>query len=320
MIDAARERLAPYRHVRAQVADVHELPFRASSFDPSSSFTRSRTPSTRSARSRSARASLRPGGRLVLLCLDEHEQRGRHGPLRRAPPGLLAHELCARCSRAPGSTSSRATSPAAKPRSRTSRSCSRSPKSRAGSSKNAQADSYHDRPRSSSAREAPPKPHRHHRRRDGHDHPHLRDEGGRHPRRALRRREEGSAQQRRPLLAHAAEDDLRHPPALPRGRRRHHRDQHVRRDQHRAERVLRRRSARARRAQGPGVLPEDHRRPVPQRPRLGDQRAVGAAVPRVGRPRRQRRRASSASSPARSGRSPCRSRTRPTPTTRASAS
>ena len=52
------------------------------------------------------------------------------------------------------------------------------------------------------------------------------------------------------------------------------------------ERVLRRRSARARRPQGPGVLPEDHRGPVPQRPRLGDQRAVGAAVPRVGGPRR----------------------------------
>ena len=69
----------------------------------------------------------------------------------------------------------------------------------------------------------------------------------------------------------------------------------------------------------PGVLPEDHRGPVPQRPGLGDQRAVGAPVPRVGRSRRQRRRHASASSPAPSGRSPCRSRTRPTPTTPASA-
>ena len=39
----------------------------------------------------------------------------------------------------------------------------------------------------------------------------------------------------------------------------------------------------------PGVLPEDHRGPVPQRPRLGDQRAVRAPVPRVGRSRRERR-------------------------------
>ena len=52
----------------------------------------------------------------------------------------------------------------------------------------------------------------------------------------------------------------------------------------------------------PGVLPEDHRGSVPQRPGLGDQRAVGAAVPRMGRPRRERDRRASASSPARSGR------------------
>ena len=33
---------------------------------------------------------LRPGGRLVVLCLDEHRAAGRHRPLRRAAPGLLA--------------------------------------------------------------------------------------------------------------------------------------------------------------------------------------------------------------------------------------
>ncbi len=98
--------------------------------------------------------------------------------------------------------------------------------------------------------------------------------------------EEGSAQQRRPLLAHPAEDDLRYPPALPRSRRRHHRDQHLRGDEHHPERVLRRRPARARRPQGRGLLPEDHRRSLPQRSGLGDQRAVRAAVPRVGRSRR----------------------------------
>ena len=177
-----------------------------------------------------------------------------------------------------------------------------------------------DRRRPASSAEDPRAAHRHHRRRDGHDHPHLRDDGSGHPRRALQGLEEGSAEQRRSVLADAAGDDLRHPPPLPRGRRRHHRDQHVRRDQHHAERVLRRRSARARRPQGSGVLPAHHRRPVPAAPRLGDQRAVGAAVPRVGRPRGQRRRRGRASWPARSARSPCRSRTRPTPTTRASAS
>jgi 5-methyltetrahydrofolate--homocysteine methyltransferase len=53
----------------------------------------------------------------------------------------------------------------------------------------------------------------------------------------------------------------RHPPALPRGRRRHHRDQHLRRHEHHAERVLRRRPARARRPQRPRLLPAHHRRP-----------------------------------------------------------
>ena len=76
--------------------------------------------------------------------------------------------------------------------------------------------------------------HRHHRRRDGHDHPHLRDDGSGHPRRALQGLEEGPAEQRRPLLADAAGDDLRHPSPLPRSRRGHHRDQYLRRHQHHA--------------------------------------------------------------------------------------
>ena len=60
----------------------------------------------------------------------------------------------------------------------------------------------------------------------------------------------------------AAEDDRRHPSPFSGGGRGHHRDQYLWRDQHRAERVFRRRSARARRPQGSGVLPEDHRRRV----------------------------------------------------------
>ncbi len=115
------------------------------------------------------------------------------------------------------------------------------------------------------------------------------------------------------------QDDRRHPPPLPRGRRRHHRDQHLRRDQHRAERVLRRRSARARRPQGSDVLPEDHRGPVPQRPGVGDQRAVGAPVPRSGPIASATPTASSASWPARSDRSRSRSRIHPTPRTPGSA-
>ena len=93
------------------------------------------------------------------------------------------------------------------------------------------------------------------------------------------------------------QDDLRHPPALPRGRRRHHRDQHLRRDQHHPERVLRRRSARARRPQGPGLLSEDHRRPVPQATWPGRSTSSPRASAASGPIAWQRRRHASASSP-----------------------
>ena len=244
--------------------------------------------SSRARARRNARACCGPADGSCVLCLDEHEQQDVTAPLRRASPRLLAAHAARAAGATPASTSSSPRSRAAKPRNRTSKSCWPSPRS-APPRAEASHDDRMPAP-TSPAPEAPPAAHRHHRRRDGHHHPHLRHDRSRHPRRALQGLEEGPAEQRRPVLAHAARDDLRHPPALPRGRRGHHRDQHVRRDQHRAERVLRRRPARARRPQGPGVLPEDHRGPVPQRPGVGDQRAVRAPVPRVGRPRRQPRR------------------------------
>jgi SAM-dependent methyltransferase len=74
MIDAARERLARYRHVRTQVADVHDLPFAASSFDAVLLFhTLTYAERPRRAIAECARV-LRPGGRLVVLCLDQHQQ------------------------------------------------------------------------------------------------------------------------------------------------------------------------------------------------------------------------------------------------------
>ena len=74
MIEAARERLARFPHVRAQVADLHELPFDDASFDAVLMF-HTLTYAERPARvlAESARV-LRPGGRLVLLCLDKHRQ------------------------------------------------------------------------------------------------------------------------------------------------------------------------------------------------------------------------------------------------------
>ncbi len=75
MVEMARQRLASFEHVKTQVADVHDLPFRAASFDAVLLFhtlTYAEQPTL--ALKECARV-LRPGGRLVLLCLDAHQQR-----------------------------------------------------------------------------------------------------------------------------------------------------------------------------------------------------------------------------------------------------
>jgi SAM-dependent methyltransferase len=74
MIEAARERLAGFAHVRTQVADLHELPFADASFDAVLMF-HTLTYAERPARALAECARvLRPGGRLVLLCLNKHRQ------------------------------------------------------------------------------------------------------------------------------------------------------------------------------------------------------------------------------------------------------
>ncbi len=74
MIDAARERLGKQPHVRAQVADVHALPFADASFDVVLLF-HTLTYAQQPARALAECARvLKPGGRLVLLCLDQHKQ------------------------------------------------------------------------------------------------------------------------------------------------------------------------------------------------------------------------------------------------------
>ena len=76
LITTARERLVRQGHsnVRAQVADVHALPFRDASFDSAIMF-HTLTYAEHPARALAECARvLRPGGRFVLLCLDEHRQ------------------------------------------------------------------------------------------------------------------------------------------------------------------------------------------------------------------------------------------------------
>ena len=74
MIESARERLRKHKHVRTQVADVHALPFAEASFDTVLMFhTLTYAEDPARALEQCARV-LRPGGRLVLLCLDQHSQ------------------------------------------------------------------------------------------------------------------------------------------------------------------------------------------------------------------------------------------------------
>lgn len=74
MIETARERLARFPHARALVADLHQLPFEDASFDDVLMF-HTLTYAAHPARALAECARvLRPGGRLVLLCLDEHRQ------------------------------------------------------------------------------------------------------------------------------------------------------------------------------------------------------------------------------------------------------
>jgi len=74
MIDAARDKLGRFAHVRALIADVHSLSFADASFDQVLVFhtlTYAKDPSRALAE---CSRVLRPGGRLVLLCLDQHSQ------------------------------------------------------------------------------------------------------------------------------------------------------------------------------------------------------------------------------------------------------
>ncbi|HEX2675639.1 MAG TPA: metalloregulator ArsR/SmtB family transcription factor [Polyangiales bacterium] len=84
LIETAAARLAKYPHAEAKVADVHALPFSAASFDAVLMF-HTLTYAEQPARALAECARvLRPGGRLVVLCLaphDQHEVTARYGEL-----------------------------------------------------------------------------------------------------------------------------------------------------------------------------------------------------------------------------------------------
>jgi ArsR family transcriptional regulator len=100
MIDAARERLAAYPHARTLVADVEELPFRASSFDSALVFhTLAYAEHPQRALDECARV-LRPGGRLVILSLDKHDQPDVTAPYGERHTGFAPRTLRSLLSRA----------------------------------------------------------------------------------------------------------------------------------------------------------------------------------------------------------------------------
>ena len=93
MIEAAKQRLSKFDNVEATVADVHELPFRASSFDSVVLFhTLTYAEHPQRALEECARV-LRPDGRLVLLSLDRHEQREITAPYGERHSGFSPRSL-----------------------------------------------------------------------------------------------------------------------------------------------------------------------------------------------------------------------------------
>jgi ArsR family transcriptional regulator len=93
MIEAAKERLRPYENVCARSADVHELPFRAASFDAVLLF-HTLTYAAKPARALEECARvLRPGGRVVVLTLDAHDQQELTAPYGECHPGFTPRAL-----------------------------------------------------------------------------------------------------------------------------------------------------------------------------------------------------------------------------------
>jgi SAM-dependent methyltransferase len=93
MIEAAKTRLGRFPNVRAEVADAHDLPYRASTFDSILLFhTLTYAEKPLRVLEECARV-LRPGGRVVVLALDAHTQVGLTAPYGERHPGFTPRAL-----------------------------------------------------------------------------------------------------------------------------------------------------------------------------------------------------------------------------------
>jgi ArsR family transcriptional regulator len=100
LVEAARERLAKHAHARCLVGDAHQLPFSPASFDAVLVF-HTLTYAERPARvlEECARV-LRPGGKIVVLCLDHHDQHDVTARYGERHPGFSPRALRGLLSRA----------------------------------------------------------------------------------------------------------------------------------------------------------------------------------------------------------------------------
>ena len=100
MIDAAKARLARYPNARAELADVQELPYDPASFDSVLLFhTLTYAEKPQRVLEECARV-LRPGGRVVVLALDAHEQTDVTVPYGERHPGFKPRVLRGHLTRA----------------------------------------------------------------------------------------------------------------------------------------------------------------------------------------------------------------------------
>jgi SAM-dependent methyltransferase len=93
MVDAARQRLAKFPHAKCLVADAQALPFSDADFDHVLLFHTLTYAAEPSATLAECARVLRPGGKLVLLCLNRHEQQeitARYGEIH---PGFSPEEV-----------------------------------------------------------------------------------------------------------------------------------------------------------------------------------------------------------------------------------